>query len=94
MSVKIFLSTVSDEFRSYRDALRMDLTAQFEEAVAAYRDALKERTRERVPLEWAMTHNNLGVTLLKLGDRESDMARLEEAVARYRDLARADEVIE
>src|SRR5215467_12241352 len=26
MSVKIFLSTVSDEFRTYRDALRTDLT--------------------------------------------------------------------
>jgi hypothetical protein len=26
MSVKIFLSTVSDEFRAYRDALRTDLT--------------------------------------------------------------------
>jgi hypothetical protein len=26
MSVKIFLSTVSDEFRDYRDQLRSDLT--------------------------------------------------------------------
>ena len=26
MSVKIFLSTVSDEFRAYRDGLRSDLT--------------------------------------------------------------------
>ena len=26
MSVKIFLSTVSDEFRRYRDVLRSDLT--------------------------------------------------------------------
>ena len=26
MTVKIFLSTVSDEFRTYRDALRTDLT--------------------------------------------------------------------
>jgi hypothetical protein len=26
MSIKIFLSTVSDEFRTYRDALRTDLT--------------------------------------------------------------------
>ncbi|MFH0343992.1 MAG: hypothetical protein ACHBNF_18145 [Chromatiales bacterium] len=30
-------------------------------AVAAYREALKERTRERVPLDWAMTQNNLGL---------------------------------
>ena len=35
-------------------------TARLEEAVAAYREALKERTRERVPLQWAMTQNNLG----------------------------------
>jgi hypothetical protein len=30
-------------------------TERLEEAVAAYREALKERTRERVPLYWAMT---------------------------------------
>jgi hypothetical protein len=30
-------------------------TARLEEAVAAYRAALKERTRGRVPLGWAMT---------------------------------------
>ena len=30
-------------------------TARLEEAVAAYRAALEERTRARVPLEWART---------------------------------------
>ena len=30
-------------------------TARLEEAVAAYRAALQERTRERVPLDWAGT---------------------------------------
>ena len=35
--------------------------------MAAYREALKERTRERVPLEWAMTQNNLGNALLEIG---------------------------
>ena len=38
-------------------------TARLEEAVAAYRAALEERTRERVPLDWAMTQNNLGNAL-------------------------------
>ena len=33
------------------------------EAVAAYRAALQEHTRERVPLDWAMTQNNLGNAL-------------------------------
>jgi tetratricopeptide (TPR) repeat protein len=60
-------------------------TARLEEAVATYRDALQERTRERVPLDWAMTQNNLGNALSTLGERESGTARLEEAVAAYRD---------
>ena len=59
-------------------------TARLEEAVSAYRAALKEWTRERVPLDWAMTQNNLGTALQTLGERESGTARLEEAVAAYR----------
>jgi len=35
--------------------------AKLEEEVAAYREALKELTRERAPLDWAMTQNNLGL---------------------------------
>ena len=38
-------------------------------------------TRERVPLDWAMTQMNLGNALRTLGERESGTARLEEAVA-------------
>jgi tetratricopeptide (TPR) repeat protein len=60
-------------------------TARLEEAVAAYREALKEQTRERVPLDWAMTQTNLGNTLSSLGQRERGTARLEEAVAAYRE---------
>jgi tetratricopeptide (TPR) repeat protein len=60
-------------------------TPRLEEAVAAYREALKELTRERVPLKWAGTQSNLGNALGILGRRESGMARLEEAVAAYRD---------
>jgi exonuclease VII small subunit len=53
-------------------------------AVDAYREALQEYTRERVPLQWATTQNNLGTALSRLGERESGTARLEEAVAAYR----------
>jgi tetratricopeptide (TPR) repeat protein len=60
-------------------------TARLEEAVTAYRDALKEYTSERVPLDWAMTQNNLGNALWTLGARESGTARLEQAVTAYRD---------
>src|SRR4051812_39463358 len=45
---------------------------------------LEERIRERVPLEWAMTQNNLGIALHALGEREGGTAHLKEAVAAYR----------
>ena len=54
-------------------------TARLAAAVTAYRAALaalQERTRERVPLQWAMTQNNLGTALETLGERESETARL------------------
>ena len=54
-------------------------TARLEEAVAAYRAALEERTRERVPLDWAATQNNLGNALSTLGERTGDDAKLKEA---------------
>ena len=60
-------------------------TAKLEDAVAAYREALKERTRERVPLDWAATQNNLGNALGALGARESGTAKLEDAIAAYRE---------
>ena len=44
----------------------------------------RNRTRERVPLDWATTQNNLGIALSTLGERESGTARLEEAVTAYR----------
>jgi tetratricopeptide (TPR) repeat protein len=60
-------------------------TARLEEAVTAYRDALLQCTRDRVPLDSAMTQNNLGNALQALGERESGTARLEEAVNAYRE---------
>ncbi len=59
-------------------------TARLEEAVQAFRAALEELTRERVPLNWAITQMNLGNALARLGERDAGTARLEEAVAAYR----------
>jgi tetratricopeptide (TPR) repeat protein len=59
-------------------------TARLEQAVAAFRAALEEGTRARVPLDWAMTQNNLGNALMRLGERESGTSHLEEAVAAFR----------
>ena len=60
-------------------------TARLGDAVAAYREALLENTRARVPLQWAATQMNLAVALKLAGDRESGTARLSEAVAAYRE---------
>lgn len=59
--------------------------ARLDEAVTAYRNALLEYTRDRVPLDWAMTQNNLGNALQTLEERETGTARLDEAVTAYRD---------
>jgi len=56
-----------------------------EEAVSACREALKEFTQMRTPLQWAMTQNNLGNALKQLGEWESGTARLEEALSTYRE---------
>jgi hypothetical protein len=56
-------------------------TARLEEAVAAYREALKELTREHTPLDWAMTQKGLGLAFLNIGVQESGTARLQEAVS-------------
>ena len=57
---------------------------RLEQAVQAYRAALEVRTRERVPLDWAMTQNNLGAALRTLGELESGTERLEQAVQAHR----------
>jgi tetratricopeptide (TPR) repeat protein len=64
-------------------------TARLEQAVAAYREALKERATMEAQLgkalkENATTQYQLGEALFMLGKRESGTARLEQAVAAYR----------
>ena len=46
----------------------------------AYRAALEERTRERVPLDWAMTLGNEGVTLRIIAERGRDLTLAEQAL--------------
>jgi hypothetical protein len=50
---------------------RRELRQPLEEVVTTLQEALKEYTRERVPLDWANTQNNLGNTLARLGEREA-----------------------
>jgi hypothetical protein len=55
-------------------------TGRLEEAVAVFREALKERTRERVPIDWAMSFGNQGVALMFLADRTKDRMTAETAL--------------
>jgi hypothetical protein len=49
-------------------------TDRLEEAAAAYREALKEWTRERTPLQWARAQNNLERALKLLDERKRQTA--------------------
>ena len=67
----------------FRQGDELGDNAALRQAIKMYGDALTERTRERVPLDWAMTQNNLGNALRTLGERQSGTARLEEAIATW-----------
>ena len=68
----------------YRQGEEFGDNAALADAIDRYRALLKRQTRERVPLDWAATQNNLGVALATLGERERGTARLEEAVEAHR----------
>jgi hypothetical protein len=55
-------------------------TVRLEEAVAAYRAALEEGTRDRVPLDWAVTLGNQGVAMRFIAERRSDPALARQAL--------------
>jgi hypothetical protein len=49
----------------------------------AYRAALEELTRGRVPLDWALTQNNIGRALLELGRRLKSVEHLQAAQSAF-----------
>jgi hypothetical protein len=55
-------------------------TARLEEAIATYRAALEEQTRDRVPLDWAMSTGKQGVALMLLAERLGDATQAQLAV--------------
>ena len=55
-------------------------TTKLEEALAAYRQALRELTYERAPSLWAITVGSEGVVLMHLAERRADVAMAEGAV--------------
>ncbi|MCB2262619.1 MAG: tetratricopeptide repeat protein [Candidatus Thiosymbion ectosymbiont of Robbea hypermnestra] len=68
----------------YRQGDEQGDNPALEAAIRAYRDLLRDHVRERVPLDWAMTQNNLGNALSILGEREAGTEHLEQALVAYR----------
>ncbi|MCA8880206.1 MAG: tetratricopeptide repeat protein, partial [Rhodobacteraceae bacterium] len=66
-------------------------TARLEEAVDAYRAALQERTRDRVPFLWAQTRENMALAHRAIFERTGDPADLDAA---RRAVAQALEIYE
>ncbi len=55
-------------------------TTQLELAVGAYKETLTEWTRERVPLMWAATQNNMGTATRTIGVRSMNSRTICEAL--------------
>jgi len=66
-------------------ALETDSHNLLVEAIDAWHDLLNRRPRDLVPLDWAMTQNNLGGALAILGERETGTAKLEKAMVAFRE---------
>ena len=73
----------SSTARLHEAGAREHGVVRLHEAVVAYREALKERTRERTPLAWAATQHYLGNALLRLSRLERDTVQLQKSVAAY-----------
>jgi len=56
-------------------------TARLEQALEAYQAALEERTRERVPLDWAWTQENIGLAYCALAEKSKDQETLLRGIA-------------
>jgi tetratricopeptide (TPR) repeat protein len=68
----------------YRQGDEYGDNAALLDAIAAFRSAQREWTRDRVPLDWAKAQTYLGSALTRLGERESGTARLHEAISALR----------
>ena len=72
---------------AYSQLLTGSRTTNLERAVACYQEALRLRTPETAPLDYALTQMNLGITYWKMltGDRTTN---LERAIACYQEALR------
>jgi tetratricopeptide (TPR) repeat protein len=78
-----YLKAAANAF--YRQGSEFDDQDAFLTAIEHYRYLASVPPRSSSPREWAMAQMNLGVALQTLGERESGTARLQEAMAAYRE---------
>lgn len=71
----------------YRQGEGRGSNAALVKAIVPYHDLLEARTRERVPLDWAATQNNLGAALRSLGEHLGRAPLLAEALKAVRNRA-------
>ena len=76
-----YLSSQADALRRQGDDKGDN--AALKQSIEIWRLVLVQRPRDRMPLDWATTQNNLGIALEALGERESGTSHLEAAVAAY-----------
>ena len=62
-----------------------DKEVNLSKAIQSYKDALLERTRERFPLDWAKTQNNLGLAYTNLASVRDKEVNLSKAIQSCKD---------
>ena len=68
----------------YREGCERGDNSALNRSIETWRIVLQYRSRDRVPLDWAITQNSLGAALCTLGNRENSATRLTEALATFR----------
>ena len=63
---------------------RQNDAATLEDAVGAYSQALKERTLERVPLQWAASFGSQGIAMMLIADCTENCTVAEAAAAQIK----------
>jgi tetratricopeptide (TPR) repeat protein len=79
-----WLFVIKQAYELYHHGYEFGSNLALEEAVALYWHSLTLASQAESPLNWAMTQNDLGNILQRLGERAGDPERLEQAVAAYR----------
>jgi tetratricopeptide (TPR) repeat protein len=78
-----------NQFRGNRNEQPpLDCYKSLDKAIATYKQALMDLSREREPLDWAAAQNNLGYGLLIFGERKGDTGHFKDAIKAFEHAAK------